>query len=257
MINKTVLMLAISAIAVTAVLGIPAKTVAAVGSASGAPWIADLNNLQTLLQNQITTFSNNLNTLTSSLSDETASRKAGDAALSSQISDINNLIVNPPPKPSQVDAFLAIDGIPGESTDAKHPGTIEITSWSWGETQSSTLGTGGGAGKVSIQDIHFVTKKIDKSSPKLLLSTATGEHIKDATLYVRKAGGSFDYLQIKLTDVLVSSYQTGGNGSDEIPTESFSLNFAKIQYTYTGTDDKGSPLPIIQSGWDVIANKIS
>src|SRR5256885_3506033 len=189
MINKTVLMLAISAIAVTAILGIPAKTVAAVGSASAAPWIADLNNLQTLLQNQITTFSNNLNTLTSSLSDETASRKAGDAALSSQISDINNLIVNPPPKPSQVDVFLAIDGIPGESTDAKHPGTIEIESWSWGETQSSTLGSGGGggAGKVSIQDIHFVTKKIDKSSAKLLLSTATGEHIKDATLFVRKA----------------------------------------------------------------------
>ena len=255
MINKTVLILAISAIAVT--LGTSANTASAVGGGGAAPWIADINNLQTLLQNQITTLSNNLNTLMTSLNDETASRKAGDAALSSQISDLGNLISNPPPKPSLTEAFLAIDGIPGESTDSMHPGTIEIDSWSFGATQSGTIasGGGGGAGKVSFQDLHFVTKKVDKSSPKLFLNAATGEHIKDATLFVRKAGGTFDYLQIKLTDVLVSSYQTGGSG-DEIPTESFSLNFAKVQYTYTGTDDKGNPLTAIQSGWDILANKI-
>jgi type VI secretion system secreted protein Hcp len=251
MTNKTVLILAISAISVTAILGIAsANTAVAVGGGGAAPWIADINNLQTLLQNQITTLTNNLN-------NEAVSRQAGDTALSSQITDLSNLITNPPPKPSLTDAFLMIDGIPGESTDSMHPGTIEIDSWSWGETQTGTSGGGGGGtGKVSMQDIHFVTKKIDKSSPKLLLFTANGEHIKDATLFVRKAGGSFDYLQIKLNDVLVSSYQTGGS-SDIIPTESFSLNFAKFQYTYTGTDDNVKVIPPITTGWDVLANKVA
>jgi|SRR5437660_3578918 len=260
MTSKTIMILfAIVALSGTAILNLgpysPVHTAAAVGTSSAAPWITDITSLQTALQNQFSTLSNSLNMLTNSLNNETASRKAGETALSSQISNLNNIIANPPPKPSQTAAFLAIDGIPGESTDAKHPGTIDIDSWSWGETQTSTLGTGAGAGKVSMQDIHFVSK-IDKSSPKLLLATASGEHIKDVTLYVRKAGGSVDYLQIKLTDALVSSYQTGGR-SDEIPTESFSINFAKIQYTYTGTDDKGSAITPIQSGWDVLENKLS
>jgi len=196
--------------------------------------------------------------ITNNISDESTARKAGDAALSTQITDLSNLVANPPPKPDKTNAFLAIDGIEGESTDANHPKTIEIESWSFGETQPITTssGGGGGAGKVSFQDLHFVTKTVDKSSPKLFLAGASGEHIKDATLFVRKAGSNSDYLQIKLTDVLVSSYQTGGSGGDN-PTESFSLNFAKVQYSYIGTDADGKLLPAIDVGWDLLANKVS
>src|SRR5689334_9558151 len=104
MIKNTVLVLAISAIAISAILGTPAKASATAGSS--APWIADLSTLQTTLQTQIT---NNLNSLMSGINDETAARKAGDAALSSQITDLSNLISNPPPKPSLTDAFLQID----------------------------------------------------------------------------------------------------------------------------------------------------
>lgn len=245
-------MLAIAAISVVAILGlVSANTDHAASAATGGtqPWTTDIANLQTTLQNMIT----------NSISDESTARKAGDAALSTQITDLSNLVANPPPKPEKTNAFLAIDGIEGESTDANHPKTIEIESWSFGETQPVTTssGGGGGAGKVSFQDLHLVTKTVDKSSPKLFLAGASGEHIKDATLFVRKAGSSSDYLQIKLTDVLVSSYQTGGSGSGDIPTESFSLNFAKIQYSYTGTDADGKLLPAIDAGWDLLANKVS
>ena len=243
-------MLAIGAISVMAILGlVSANTDHAASAVTGGttPWTTDLANLQTTLQNMIT---NNINT-------ESDARKAGDAALSTQITDLSNLVANPPPVPDKVNAFLAIDGIEGESTDASHPKTIEIESWSFGETQSSTIsGGGGGAGKVSMQDLHFVTKTVDKSSPKLFLAGATGEHIKDATLYVRKAGSSSDYLVIKLTDILVSSYQTGGSGGSDIPTESVSLNFAKIQISYTGMDAEGKLLPAVDAGWDVLQNKL-
>ena len=33
------------------------------------------------------------------------------------------------------DYFLKLDGIPGESIDAKHKGEIDVLSWSWGESQ--------------------------------------------------------------------------------------------------------------------------
>src|ERR1700753_4105926 len=80
-----------------------------------------------------------------------------------------------------VDYFLKIDGIEGESKDSKHKGEIDLDSWSWGANQSGTYhgGGGGGAGKVAMQDFHFVMK-INKASPKLMLACASGEHIKKA-----------------------------------------------------------------------------
>ena len=42
-------------------------------------------------------------------------------------------------------------------------------------------GGGGGAGKASLQDLHFVSH-ISKASPKLFLSCATGTHHKTASL---------------------------------------------------------------------------
>ena len=89
---------------------------------------------------------------------------------------------------AQVDYFLKLDGIPGESVDSKHKDEIDIMSFSFGETQTGTaLGGGGGAGKVQMQDFHF-TMRTSKASPKLFLACASGEHIKDGILVGRRAG---------------------------------------------------------------------
>jgi type VI secretion system secreted protein Hcp len=150
------------------------------------------------------------------------------------------------------DFLLEIDGIKGESKEQKHPGTIDIESFSWGLSQggvknSSRLASGGGAGKVVFSDIS-VSKSTDAASPLLFKSAATGKHIKKAVLYGRKAGGGQqEYLKITLEDCLISSFQQGpqapGSGAGQL--ESFSLNFAKISYSYSpvGADGKaGSPL---------------
>ena len=44
---------------------------------------------------------------------------------------------------AQVDYFLKVKGIDGESADGKHKGEIDVESWSWGETQSGTGHFGG------------------------------------------------------------------------------------------------------------------
>ena len=157
-----------------------------------------------------------------------------------------------------VDYFLKIDGIPGESQDHKHKAEIDVVSWSWGEQNSGThaTGGGGGAGKVSMQDFHF-TMHVNKATPKLMEHCATGEHIKSATLTCRKAGKEQqEYLKYTFTDLLVSSYQTGGaQHSDVLPTDQISLNFSKIEIDYKEQKADGTLGPSNKAGWDLKANK--
>jgi len=157
-----------------------------------------------------------------------------------------------------VDYFLKLDGVPGESGDSKHKGEIDVESWSWGETQSGTHvgGGGGGAGKVSMQDFHFVMK-MNKASPTLFLKCAGGDHIQKAVLTCRKAGGQQqEYLLITMSDLLVSSYQTGGSAhGDVVPTDQISLNFTKIELDYKEQDAKGNLQGATKAGWNVKENK--
>jgi type VI secretion system secreted protein Hcp len=157
-----------------------------------------------------------------------------------------------------VDYFLKLEGIDGESTDHKHKSEIDLESWSWGASQSGThsgMG-GGGAGKVSMQDFHFVMK-INKASPKLMLACATGEHIKKATLTCRKAGSEQqEYLKVTMSDLLVSSYQTGGSAhGDVVPTDQISLNFSKIEFEYKEQKADGTLGGAVKTGYDLKLNK--
>lgn len=159
-----------------------------------------------------------------------------------------------------VDYFLKMDGIEGESQDAKHKGSIDVQSFSWSEQQSGThlAGGGGGAGKVSMGDFHFVMN-VNKASPKLMLACATGEHIKKAVLTCRKAGkDQQEFYKITLSDLLVSSFQTSGSGhSDIVPTDSISLNYAKIEWEYKEQKADGTLGGSVKAGYDLKANKVA
>lgn len=158
---------------------------------------------------------------------------------------------------ASVDYFLKVDGIDGESTDNKHKNEIDVESWSWGETNAgdSSARGGGGSGKVVMQDFHFVMKT-NKATPKLMLACATGQHIKEATLTVRKAGGDQqEYLKVKFSDLLVSSYQTGGSHGDVVPVDQISLNFSKIEYEYKPQKPDGTLDAPVKAGYDLKLNK--
>ena len=155
-----------------------------------------------------------------------------------------------------VDYFLKIDGIPGESTDSKHKDEIVLTSFSMGVSNagSASSGGGGGEGKASFHDFNF-THKFDKASPLLMLACATGKHIPTATMTARKAGkGGFEFLFIKMNDVLVTSSQAAGSGGD-LPVEAVSLAFAKIEVDYKPQRANGSLGAATTFKWNLLENR--
>jgi type VI secretion system secreted protein Hcp len=157
-----------------------------------------------------------------------------------------------------IDYFLKIDGVPGESTDDKHKGEIDVEAWSWGETHPPPpggAGAGAGAGKVQVQDFNF-TAKVSKASPNLLLACASGKHFKSAVLTARKAGKpAAEFLTFSLSDILVSSYQTGGSEGEVVPIDTVALNFSKIQVEYKQQKADGTLGASIKAGWDAKQNK--
>ena len=152
--------------------------------------------------------------------------------------------------------FLKLDGIDGESMDAKHKGEIDVESFSFGASNAGSAGggTGGGAGKVSVHDFSFTTS-VSKASPKLFLACASGLHIKTALLTVRKAGAQQqDFLKITLSDVTVSGYHEGVAETAEVPTEQVTMNFSKIHVSYSGQRPDGTLDTPVTAGWDLKKN---
>ena len=154
------------------------------------------------------------------------------------------------------DIFAKIGDIKGESLDDKHKGEIEVLSWSWGATQTGSMGTGsgGGTGKVSFQDFSF-THHLDKASPVLMQACAGGDHIKEATIVQRKAGkGQQEFLVIKMNDVLVTSVADSDDSGGGL-MESVTLAFAKVDLEYRPQKPDGSLDAGLHFKYDLKTNK--
>lgn len=160
------------------------------------------------------------------------------------------------------DAFLKIDGIPGESTDDKHKDWIEVLSFHHGLSQPASGAPsdrgGRSAERCNHQDFTIV-HGLDKASPKLALYCCNGKHISSVKLELcRAAGDKQKYMEYVLSDVIVSSVRPGGSaqGGETIPLEEVSFNYGKIEWTYTETDHKtGLPKGDVKAHWDLVANK--
>ena len=142
---------------------------------------------------------------------------------------------------SASDMFLKLSGIKGESQDAKHKDEIDVLSWSWGTSTGTGKVKRGTVPPQCIQDLAL-TKFVDSSSPQLIMSAVKGEHIKEGILTLRKAGKEQqEYLTITMTDVLVTSYQTGGvSGNDAPLVDTVVLNFSSIEGEYRPQRADGS-----------------
>jgi type VI secretion system secreted protein Hcp len=153
--------------------------------------------------------------------------------------------------------FARIGAIKGESRDARHKDEIEVLSWSWGVSQSGNPGhgAGGGAGRAAFHDFTF-THHVDKASPLLMKACATGEHLRDATVTVRRAGaGQADHLIITMTDLVVTSVSMTVGVEGDTTAESVVLAFAKVDLEYKPQKPDGSLEAGVHFTYDVKAHK--
>lgn len=158
------------------------------------------------------------------------------------------------------DAFLKIDGIPGDSMDSKHKDEIEVLSYSWGvESPNAGAGGGGGggggAGSPAAGDFRF-TMAAGRASPLLFHSCASGKHIKIATLTLVQAGATrHEFLEVELEDVQVAALQdTGVGASSQVPTDEVALVYGAVTFTVTPVDAKGGAGTPVTRGWDFRTN---
>jgi type VI secretion system secreted protein Hcp len=128
------------------------------------------------------------------------------------------------------DIFLNIPGMPGESTDSKHKGEIDVMSFSQSfegrECPQVTL-----------------TKRFDKATPLLAEATSKGKAIPSATLVVRKSSYKDQQEYIKLTMSYVTVLRSDQYVSGESAQEDLTLGARSITISYrpvleTGALDK-------------------
>ena len=152
--------------------------------------------------------------------------------------------------------FIKIEGITGESKDAKHKGWIDAINLSYGVSQSSSMssGGGGGVGRADFKGLvcsHF----LDRASPALFKYCAAGKHVPTVEVSVCKSGGGQqEFVHIVLSDVLVTSVEPGGAAGDML-AETVCLSYSKIVIEVKEQSASGSMSATVSSGWNVKENR--
>jgi type VI secretion system secreted protein Hcp len=152
------------------------------------------------------------------------------------------------------DMFVKIVGIAGESQDEVHRGQVDIASWHWKMSQQSSMmaGSGGGAGKATVNDLEFV-HQIDRASPNLMRYCLTGRHIPEVILYARKAGGTpLDFLKITMGDVVITGVEPSGV-MDKF-WEHVTLSFARVKQEYIVQGQFGTSNGTVTASFDIKEN---
>ena len=139
------------------------------------------------------------------------------------------------------DAFLKIDGIPGESQDDKHKNEIDVLSFHWGIARRNR-------GRAQVQDFQVV-KHVDAATPLLFDAVCSGQAIKEAVFTLRKAGErGIDFYKIRFEDVIISSAAPAGSaGGEDLPMEQVMLDFQSAEIEYPIQDPTGAPGGTVKS----------
>jgi len=152
------------------------------------------------------------------------------------------------------EAYLKIEGIPGEATEAKHKDWIELLGVTNVLLRTVSSDT---PGPVVTSELSVV-KYLDKASPKLMLACAGGTNISSVQLeFVTTNASRIKFYEIVLSNVVVKSVSTSGTASSagaEAP-EQCNLTFQKIRWAYTEVGPVSQlPKSSFTSSWDLLRN---
>ena len=121
--------------------------------------------------------------------------------------------------------------IKGESKTAGHADDIHIAAWSWGVAANTAIGSTERTARRSYKNL-LLTKGVDSASTGLMSALVTNDEVREATLSMRKAGGSaLDYFRLTLKGARVTSFDIDV-GADGRPLERFAIAFTKVEIEY-------------------------
>lgn len=153
--------------------------------------------------------------------------------------------------------YMKVDGIKGDVTATGHEDWIHCDSLQFGVGRGIGAPTGSAkereASAPSISEV-VVTKPMDASSMFLFTEACIGKG-KKVDIHITKTGQDqlVNYLEIVLTNTLVSGYSVSSGGDN--PSESVSLNFTKIELKYIPVTAEGTPGDPIPAGYDLALGK--
>lgn len=162
-------------------------------------------------------------------------------------------------------AYIQIEGAPGEGTERNHKEWIPLKSVSWELSRTvdmEDLGTTQrGFGNSSFGKVS-VTSELGKQSPKLMLSVADGTVRKKTSIHLTRSGSSGSkgmetYCEIILSDSIIDKYEVSG-GEEQIPEESWDLAYRKIEWIYKMSDPNTQELKTgAEFAWDLLAGEMA
>jgi type VI secretion system Hcp family effector len=157
------------------------------------------------------------------------------------------------PAGASAKVFLELSSVPGESTVPGFEKQIELNSFQLGVSNPVQMGTDKVTGKPSFSEI-VVTKRLDKSSPTLMLRTADMTAFPFARVRVTRSSamGESAVVRYCFTNVHVTSFSLSTSG--DLPAESISLSYGTIVQSYTQQAAAGVKEEVFTGGWDVIGN---
>jgi type VI secretion system secreted protein Hcp len=155
------------------------------------------------------------------------------------------------------DTYLTVEGVTGESKRAGHEGQIDLMAFSFGGSNPSSVGRGGGGGTgtVSLQSFN-VSKMTDASSAELFQAMCTGNHFPTAKITMYVSGGAAGAIQkviFEFEEVYIELIQWSGSEGDAsvIPHESVTFAFGKVTITYNEQNPDGTVGGAHVGTWDV------
>lgn len=159
-----------------------------------------------------------------------------------------------------LDAFVKIDGIPGETTDDGHKEWIQVRQIEHIMSQKASPSTVDAGGITAAKPEHQplrIRKFIDKASPVLAEQCASGKHIPTVTIeFMRSSGNTrVKFMKIDLAEAIVSKIeQDGKEAGDDVPSEWVSFSYGKIKWSYITHSRSGDPGGTVPGGWDLTKN---
>lgn len=151
--------------------------------------------------------------------------------------------------------FLDMGDVKGNSIDPEHLEFVEVLTISGGITAAS-VGAAGAASQSPAQcDVFTFTARASRATPKLPYLVASGTHIAEVGLYVRRANQTIpmDYLVYKLKEVVVTSYRVVGGGDRADTIDQFSVSYGAFEVTYSIQKPDGTVGGQVSSKWSCVA----